>query len=82
MKQFKTPEEAIKACNDASEEKWLEFATKNNIVEEVNPTAYRVAKRVFIAGFMSGASFVSSYIINLNPTTPLTSSLIVKTNNS
>jgi hypothetical protein len=62
MKSFNTPEEAIQAVNIECEASWTIFAASNKIEETIDPAAYKIAKMVFNAGFMSGARYVSGYI--------------------
>ena len=60
---FKTPQEAIAACDKAGEDAWTEFSQLNNIKEETDPVAYNITKQVFRVGYMAGAMFISSYIV-------------------
>lgn len=64
MNLFKTPEEAIAACNAVEETAWKSFTDVNNIKEETDNVAYAITRKVFHAGFASGAGFVSNYIVS------------------
>lgn len=64
MNLFKTPEEAIAACNAAENAAWQKFTDANNIKEETDAVAYAITRKVFHAGFASGAGFVSTYIVS------------------
>ncbi len=64
MNLFKTPEEAIAACDAANETAWRHFAEANNITEEIDKVAYHITRKVFHAGFAAGAGFVSNYIVS------------------
>jgi len=63
MNQFKTQEEAIAACNKGCDSAWSRFAEVNSIKEEIDKVAYSIAMNVFKAGYMAGAAFISSYIV-------------------
>ena len=64
MSVFKTPQEAIAACDAAGEVAWAEFSKVNNIKPEIDPAACNIARQVFRAGYMAGAKFVSGYIVS------------------
>ncbi len=64
MSQFKTPAEAIAACDAECEVSWQTFAKSNGIEEVIDPIAYGVAKLVFRAGYMSGARYISGFIVS------------------
>jgi len=64
MSQYKTPAEAIAACDAECEVSWQAFAKGNGIEEVIDPIAYGVAKMVFRAGYMNGARYVSGFIVS------------------
>lgn len=70
MKLFNTPEEAIAETEAAFEKQWANFSAINNIKPEVNKEAYELTKKVFRAGYMFGAQFISGKLIEtINSTT-------------
>lgn len=60
---YKTPQEAIAACDAEFERSWDEFAQTNNLQANMAPEAFAIGKMVFRAGYMSGAKFVSGVIV-------------------
>ena len=60
---FKSPEEAIAACEAENEHTWQEYLKTNNIDPSKAPEACEAAKAVFRAGYMAGARFVSGIIV-------------------
>ena len=62
---FKTPQDAIDACNKDCEQAWV-----HHLKSTINPgkgldpnePGYKVAKSFFGAGYMAGAAFVSSLV--------------------
>jgi hypothetical protein len=64
MNLFKTPEEAITACDAECLVTWSKFAAVNHIKPEIDEVAYEIAKNVFSAGFMSGAKFVTGHLVS------------------
>ena len=61
--QFKTPEEAIAACDAECEDSWKTFTQSHKIDEVQDPIAYGAAKIVFRAGYICGARYVSGFIV-------------------
>ena len=64
---FNTPQEAIVACESEFLVAWSKFAIANNIIPEVNAKANELTKNLFKAGFMNGAEFVISHILQFTP---------------
>lgn len=60
---FKTPQEAIDACNAEMERAWQEYVTTNKFDPAKNPEAFAAAKAVFCLGYMAGARFISGTIV-------------------
>lgn len=62
---FKTPQEAIDACNKECERAWMEYIikTRPNKPLDENDTGYKVAKAFFQEGFRSGAGYISGLIV-------------------
>lgn len=78
---FKSKEEAIIACQSQCQEAWEEFhdfiVANNKTMSPVAADRYfKIAKNVFVTGFMRGAEFVTSAVINKSIETPITSSKI------
>ena len=63
MSQFKSPTEAINACNDACNTEWEICAAALQLVESKDPATYNATKSVFRAGYMAGAKWVSGAIV-------------------
>lgn len=63
MSNYKTPQEAIAACDAECERSWEEFTKANNLDPSLAPEAFAIAKHVFRQGYMSGARFVSGVIV-------------------
>ncbi len=63
MSQFKTPEEAIAACDAECERAWQEYLTTNKLDPAKAPEAAAAAYHVFRQGYMAGARFVSGIIM-------------------
>ena len=61
---FKTPQEAIAACEAENERAWQEYLTTNHIDPATAPEACAAAQAVFRQGYMAGAKFVSSVIVD------------------
>lgn len=61
---FKTPQEAIAACEAEYERSWKEYLTVNKIDPTLAPKAVEAARTVFRAGYMAGARFVSGAIVS------------------
>lgn len=64
MAIFKSPEEAIAACEAGFEAAWMEFSTANGIKTGINPDAYNIAKKIFHGGYANGAKFISDKILS------------------
>ena len=63
MNKFNTPEEAITACNKELERAWIEYSSIRQF-DSLSTGALKYAfKEVFTAGYMSGASFISSVVV-------------------
>jgi hypothetical protein len=60
---YKTPQEAIAACEAECERSWSDYLKNNNLDPDKAPEACAAAKHVFRAGYMAGARFVSSAIV-------------------
>ena len=60
---FKTPQEAIQACENEFERSWQDYLKVNNLDPEKAPEACAAAKAVYRAGYMAGARFVSGAIV-------------------
>lgn len=60
---YKTPQEAIAACEAEHERTWNEYLKVNNLDASKAPEACKAAKAVFRAGYMAGARFVSGAIV-------------------
>jgi hypothetical protein len=60
---FKSPQEAIAACDAENERAWQEYLTTNHIDPAKAPEACAAAQAVFRAGYMAGAKWVSGAII-------------------
>lgn len=63
MTQFKSPTEAINACNDACDKEWNAVAVLLKLNEAKDPATYNATKSVFRGGYMAGARWVSSAIV-------------------
>jgi hypothetical protein len=63
MNLYKSPTEAINACNDACEKEWEICAAAIKLNESKDPTTYNATKSVFRAGYMAGAKWVSGAIV-------------------
>ena len=63
MTQFKSPEEAINACNEGCEREWETFSKSVKLDETKDPTTYNATKSIFRMGYMAGAKWVSSTIV-------------------
>lgn len=76
---FKSQEEAIAACNARCQEAWEEFlaatTVKGTSIDRAS-RAYNTAKDVFTFGFMRGAEFVTSAVINKTIENPNTASKV------
>ena len=62
---FKTPQDAIDACNKDCEQAWINHiksTMKPGKGFDPNDPGYKVAKSFFGAGYMAGAAFVSSLV--------------------
>ena len=76
MTVFKSPEEAIKACNDACDAAWAEFAMVNKFDESKLPApALNAAKDMFRRGYYAGARWVTNSIVKQMPAANLTKSI-------
>lgn len=61
---FKTPEEAIAACDAECERAWQEYLTANKIDStKVDDIVNQTAKNLFRQGYMAGARFISGLIV-------------------
>jgi len=60
---FKSPQEAIDACEAESLRAWQEYLVTNKLDPEKSPKACAAAHRVFHAGYIAGAKWVSGAII-------------------
>lgn len=60
---YKTPQEAIAACEAENERAWEEYVKMSNLNPAQAPDAFNAAKAIFRAGYMAGAKFVSSVIV-------------------
>lgn len=60
---YKTPQEAIAACEAENERAWNEYLKVSNLDPNANPAATAAAKAIFRAGYMAGARFVSGAIV-------------------
>lgn len=60
---FKSPEEAINACNEECNRCWEEYLKVNKLDPSANPEACAAAQSVFRQGYMAGAKWVSGAII-------------------
>jgi len=63
MNQFKSPEEAINACNEGCEEAWTEFSKPLPITETNDPKSYKAIKSIFAAGYAAGAKWVTEAVV-------------------
>jgi hypothetical protein len=61
---FNTPKEAYEACDTELVNSWNQFVTNHKIVESDNPEAYKTLYYTFQVGFKSGATFISSLIVD------------------
>ena len=60
---YKTPQEAIAACEAEFERSWQEYLKVNNLDPDKAPEACAAAKAVYRAGYMAGARFVSGALV-------------------
>lgn len=60
---FKTPQDAINACNVECDRAWAEYIAINKIDPTVAPEAIAAAKQVFSEGYYAGARWVSGTIV-------------------
>ena len=60
---YKTPQEAIAACEAENERAWQEYLKVSNLDPTGNPEAAEAARCIFRAGYMAGARFVSGAIV-------------------
>jgi hypothetical protein len=63
MNKPKSQEEAVAACNVATDNAWKAYSASHGIDEAQDPIAYGAAKIVFSAGFIFGAQYVTGFII-------------------
>lgn len=79
MTIFKTQEEAVAACNARCQEAFEEFiaatTVKGTNVDRAS-RAFKTAQDVFTFGFMRGAEFVTSVVINASIQNPNTASKV------
>jgi len=61
---FKTPQEAIAACEAENERAWQEYVKMSNLNPAQAPEAFAAAQAIFRVGYMAGAKFVSSVIVD------------------
>ena len=67
---FKTPEDAINACNAECDRAWNQFVVSQKLDVSKVPEAAEAAKRVFSAGYFAGARWVSDTIVKQMPKQP------------
>jgi len=60
---YKTPQEAIAACEAENERSWQAYLKVSNLDPTANPAATEAAKAIFRAGYMAGARFVSGALV-------------------
>ena len=60
---YKTPQEAIAACEAENDRAWNEYVKMSNLDPANAPEAFAAAKAIFRAGYMSGARFVSGILV-------------------
>jgi|FAXJ01.1.fsa_nt_gi hypothetical protein len=60
---YKTPQEAIAACEAENERAWNEYVKMSNLSPDKAPDAFAAAKAIFRAGYMSGARFITGAIL-------------------
>jgi len=60
---YKTPQEAIAACEAENERAWQEYLTTNHIDPTKAPEACAAAQAVFRAGYMAGTKWVVGTIV-------------------
>ena len=60
---FKSSENAINACNAECERAWNQYLIIQKLDATKSPQAAEAAKRVFSAGYFSGARWVSDTVV-------------------
>lgn len=63
MNLFKSPSEAVDACNASLEAEWSIFAESVKLDEAKDPNTYKAIKDVFRAGYMAGAKWVTGTFV-------------------
>ena len=64
MNTFKTPAEAIQACDQACEQEWTALAVILKLDQSKDPTTYNATRSIFLGGYMAGAKWVTGTIVD------------------